>query len=95
MCVVSNVGDYARTSLPNHFPWMGIDSKVWPCPSASPSQAEFDALKKEVVELKKLLRAAKKFDEATGQHDCEAPDKVAFLKSVADFVGVDLSKVLS
>ena len=55
---------------------------------------EFDALKKEVEELKLLLAAAKKYDEATGQPECEHKDKVAFLKSVAEFVGVDLADVL-
>lgn len=54
------------------------------------SRAEFDALKKEVEELKKLLKAAKEFDTATGQPDCEIEEKTEFLRKLAEFLGVDL-----
>lgn len=59
-----------------------------------PSQEQFDALKKEVEALKKLLGAGKEYDEATGQADCENADKIRFIKDVAKFVGVDLEDVL-
>lgn len=55
---------------------------------------EFEALRREVQELKELLKAAKKFDQATGQPDCEMDEKIAFIKQVAEFVGVDLQDVL-
>jgi hypothetical protein len=58
-----------------------------------PTRAEFDALKKEVEELKKLLLAAKEFDKNTNQPDCEHEDKIKFIKSVADFVGINLDEV--
>ena len=54
---------------------------------------EFAALKKEVEELKRLLKAAKKFDEETGQPDCHMDDKVDFIKKLAEFVGVDLEDI--
>lgn len=57
------------------------------------SKEEFDALKKEVEELKQLLKAAKKFDEETGQPDCHMDDKVDFIKKLAEFVGVDLEDI--
>jgi len=57
------------------------------------SKEEFDALKKEVEELKQLLKAAKKFDEETGQPDCHMDDKVEFIKKLAEFVGVDLEDI--
>lgn len=57
------------------------------------SVEDFEALKAEVEALKELLKAAKIYDEATGQTDCESPDKVAFLRMVAEFVGVDLEEI--
>ena len=57
------------------------------------SKEEFDALKKEVEELKQLLKAAKKFDEETGQPDCHMDDKVDFIKKLAEYVGVDLEDI--
>ena len=44
-------------------------------------------------ELKKLLLAAKGYDEKTGQPDCETDDKVALIKAVAEAVGVDFDSV--
>ena len=58
------------------------------------TRLEFDALKAEVEELKKLLAAAKEYDKNTGQPDCEMEDKVALIKRIADAVGVDLSDVV-
>jgi hypothetical protein len=57
------------------------------------SKEEFEALKKEVEELKQLLKAAKKFDEETGQPDCHMDDKVDFIKKLAEYVGVDLEDI--
>ena len=57
------------------------------------SKQEFEALKKEVEELKQLLKAAKKFDEETGQPDCHMDDKVDFIKKLAEYVGVDLEDI--
>ena len=61
--------------------------------SKGPTRAEFDALKAELESLKKLLAAAKKYDEETGQPECETEEKVALLKKLAQLVGVDLSSV--
>jgi hypothetical protein len=59
----------------------------------APTRAEFDALKAEMEQLKKLLIAAKEYDTATGQADCEVEEKVAILKRFAELVGVDLKDV--
>jgi len=59
-----------------------------------PTRAEFEQLKKEVSELRDLLKAAKKFDDATGQPDCESADKLALIKKLAELVGVDLGDVI-
>lgn len=82
MCVVSMVGSGWQDQFPGSYPSY---------PNVSP--IEFEKLKREVQELKKLIEAAKRFDEVTGQKDCENADKVAFIKEVAKFVGVDIEIV--
>lgn len=95
MCVVSNLGDdYGRT-FPDRWPgWYPTTpstgtSTVITIPPAV-SREEFEALKKEVTELVKLLKAAKIYDEATGQPDCEMDEKVELIKQLAETLGVDL-----
>ena len=39
-------------------------------------------------EFLELLRAAKKFDEATGQPDCELEEKKSFIRKLAEHLGV-------
>lgn len=94
MCVVSMIGDDWNRRWP----------KKWPdIPDTFPeipvriekyiTREEFDALKKEVEELKDLLIAAKKYDENTGQPDCEMEDKIALIKKIAEAVGVNMDDV--
>lgn len=100
MCVVSNIGDSWRDDFPRSWPQFPPPSKPEtpnPLPWAIPqqvSQKDIDDLRKEVEELKKLLRAAKEFDEKTGQKHCEMEDKVRFIKQVAKSLGVNLEDVL-
>lgn len=89
MCTYSVIADGWRDQLPYRYP------QTFPQPSTivtvpEISRTEFDALKREVKELKELLKAAKKFDAATGQPDCEMEEKVALLKQIAKLVGVEL-----
>jgi hypothetical protein len=101
MCTVSNIGTGWGQTVPQTYPW--LQSVIQPNTTPNPvtittlgvSQAEFDKLKNEVEELKKLLTAAKAFDAATGQPDCEVDEKVALIRKIAEFVGVDLGDVLS
>jgi hypothetical protein len=58
------------------------------------NREEFDALKRDVEEMKALLKRAKEYDERTGQADCENAEKVALIRKVAELVGVDLREVL-
>ncbi len=109
MCTVSNIGDSYRDNFPPRWPnvpvWPAQPTGV-PYPSqpgipgqpviidtSGVSKQEFEALKKEVEELKQLLKAAKKFDEETGQPDCHMDDKVEFIKKLAEYVGVDLEDI--
>jgi hypothetical protein len=56
---------------------------------------EFDVLKKEVLEMKELLKRAVKYDERNDQPHCEMEDKVKLLKQVAEMVGVDLKDIFN
>lgn len=58
------------------------------------TRQEFDDLKRDVLEMKELLKRAKEYDERTGQTDCEQDEKLAVLRKVAELVGVDLKDVL-
>lgn len=57
------------------------------------TRKEFDALKSDIELIKILLIKAKIYDEQNGEPDCEMDEKIAFLKSVAKRVGVDLDEV--
>jgi len=56
-------------------------------------QDQIAELKKDMEEVKKVLLVAKKYDEDNNEPHCEMDEKVALLKKVAAFVGVDLSEV--
>lgn len=104
MCVVSNIGNQYRQIFPDRWPNWTPPEPFMPMPPntypplepikpADVSVDEFNALKKEIEELKKLLLAAKKFDEATGQPDCEMDEKVGFIKKLAELLDVDMKEV--
>ena len=91
MCTVSNMGDMWRDNWLNKQPYIAPSyPQVFP---TGPTQNEFNDLKKEVEALRKLLEAAKQYDQETGRPDCEMDDKVALIKEVAKVVGVDMSKI--
>lgn len=90
MCMVSNIGDKWKQGWPDN------PLNPWPnglLPNSAISRSEFDALKQEIEELKKLLRAAKLYDDATGQPECQMDEKVDLIKKLAKIVGVDLDEV--
>ncbi len=93
MCMVSNIGDGWQDSFPKNWPQF-VPEPGSSFHFSSVTREEFDALKREVEELKKLLIAAKAFDKATGQPDCEMGEKVKLIKAIAKLVGVDLGDVL-
>lgn len=96
MCVVSNIGDYGRGMWPQ--PWKSpgpvqpFGMPVAPAPIViqppytGPTKEQFE-------EFLELLRAARKFDVATGQKDCPSEDKTAWMRELAKLVGVDPEKV--
>lgn len=105
MCVVSNIGDYWKDRLPDQYPW--INPHITPLTPTGPqtggshtftigpgvTQQQFDELKKEMEELKQLLKAAIKFDEKTNQPHCEQEEKIQLIRKVAELVGVDMKDV--
>ena len=86
MCAVSNVGDqYAGQ-------WQqGAGSFPWA--AQGPSKYEFEQLRQEVLEMKRLLLEAKEADRKAGNPDCEMEHKIKILKEVAALVGVSLEDV--
>lgn len=97
--MLSAVGMGAGQSIPIRYPWVQpyiapTTNPIYPTPEAV-GREEFDALRREIKELRTLLVAAKRYDSETGQPDCESEDKVALLKRLAALVGVDLDDVLA
>jgi len=91
MCVVSMVLDHYRDKWEEQ----GIRSIDWT--GGGPTQLQFDQLKleveelrKEVLNMKELLKKAKIYDEENGQPDCEMEEKLELVRKVAEIVGVDL-----
>jgi hypothetical protein len=94
MCTYSMVADEWGRTIPEQHPWVQPDGFAprfnWDF--TSPSKAEFDALKADVERMKKELEAARQQDIEEDQPDCEKePEAVAFIKQVADYVGVDIT----
>lgn len=90
MCIVSNIGNDWNRTFPDRYPNVPLQP-IFPIPEIS--RTEFEKLKAEVLELKELLKAAKKFDEATGQPDCEQESKIKFMKQIAEALGLSMDDV--
>lgn len=109
MCAVSYMGDYWKDQFPKKHPWVnpgypmqpaapmpGIDAPIPTItlpPVETVKKEDFEALRKEVMELKELLKAAIKYDKETGEPDCHMDEKIELIKQVAKYVGVDLKDV--
>lgn len=95
MCVVSNIGDYGKSIWARPL-YPDIKPSVWPAeakppmtfvaPYAGPTKEQFE-------EFLELLRAARKFDKATGQADCPSAEKIDWMQEAARQAGVDPGKV--
>ncbi len=88
ICVVSMIGDHYSEKW-TQTPFTYTNSII-----PQVSKEEFDALKKDVEEMKALLKRAKIYDIEHGEKDCEMAEKVALLRKMAEFVGVSLEDVL-
>ena len=97
MCTVSQLGDMwgrDKTSPYIYPPAQPLPSQPIVLPSPV-TKEDFDKLKKEVENLKKLLLLGKAIDKATNQPDCEMAEKVDFLREVAELVGIDLDEIFA
>lgn len=56
-------------------------------------EEKIKTLKAEVEALKELLKAAKIYDEKTGQPDCEVDEKVNLIKKIAELLDVNMDDV--
>ena len=88
MCTVSMIGDHFSEKWKRP-PYQQIFTNI-----SDVSRAEFQALKKEVEEMKALLKRAKEYDEKNNEPNCEIEEKMAMLRKFADAVGIDLDDVI-
>lgn len=90
------IGDHYNDKWREQYPWtqpqVGTDSTVNIYP-ASITREEFDELKRDVAEMKELLKRAKIYDEEHGEPDCQKDEKIALLKKIAELVGIDMEDV--
>lgn len=56
-------------------------------------QKQIDDMRKEVLDMKDLLKRAVEYDKRNNEPHCEMEEKVALLKKVAELFGVDLSDI--
>jgi len=93
MCIVSYVGEAweEKWRQPFYVPFTPEPVVNWNFTEIN--REEFEALKADVEELKRLLINAKELDKVTNQPDCEMEEKVAIIRKVADAVGVDLEEI--
>jgi hypothetical protein len=100
MCVVSMIMDHSLDKIKRFYPWVSNpDASPWEGTTIStitfnpPTRQEFDALKKEIEELKLLIKKAVEYDKNNNQKDCENASKMELLKKLAEMVGVDLKDI--
>jgi len=89
MCTLSVI---LQDQIDRH-PWMPGLGPTFDVPELA-TKADVEALRAEFRELKDLMRAAMRFDTATGQKDCQDEAKMVVLRGVAKALGVDLDEVL-
>lgn len=105
MCVVSFVGDHYWDKWRPQ-PWV-VPTPIYPIntePVYQPvdinidlsgvDKQEIEKLKKEVAEMKELMRKAKIYDEKNNEQNCENDEKMNILRKIAEAVGIDLDEVL-
>ena len=101
MCVVSLIGDHYNDKWKTN-PFLNPPPNINPNQNTSGiinysfdlvTKSEFEALRKEVLEMKELLKRAVEYDKKNNQPHCEMDEKVALLKKIAELVGVSLDDI--
>jgi hypothetical protein len=93
MCVVSMIGDHYSQKWTSTGPGIQIQAPGYSFPPLLVTKAEFDELKREVLEMKALLIKAADYDKKNNEPNCEQEDKVKLLKQIAQMVGISLEEV--
>ncbi len=93
MCVYSMIGDHYNDKWREQYPTV-VQSSDTNITLYSVSREEFEELKKDVQEMKALLKRAKIYDEEHGEPDCQKDEKIALLRKIAELVGIDMEDVL-
>lgn len=93
MCVYSMIGDHYNDKWKEQYPTV-VGTGTGSINIYSVSREEFEELKKDVAEMKALLKRAKIYDEEHGEPDCQKDEKIALLRKMAELVGIDLEDVL-
>jgi hypothetical protein len=57
------------------------------------TKAEVEILRREVEQLKELLKGAIEYDKRNNEPHCEIDEKVALLKKIAEAFGIDLTDI--
>lgn len=89
MCAVSMIGDHYHDKWKPE-PWYPNPPTYYP----TVSDPNIEKLRQEVLEMKELLKRAKKYDEDNNEPACEIERKVGLLRKVAEAMGVNISDVL-
>ena len=58
------------------------------------SREEFDVLKKDVEEMKELLKRGKEYDMKNNEPNCEIEEKMIMLRKIAEAVGIQLDDII-
>ena len=91
MCVYSMVADHYRDKWERR-DW--FPPYEWPQRFPQIEREEIEKLKREVEEMRELLKRAKKYDAENGEPDCAMDEKIELIKKIAKLVGVDLGDAL-
>lgn len=96
MCAVSNMGDIGGGMWPKPLinPYKPMIEPYFPGPAIPmpaalpPIQITSFPTKAQFESFLELLKAAMKFDEMTGQKECETAAKTAWIKTMCDHFGL-------
>lgn len=94
MCVVSMVGDHYNDKWRHINPINPFDNSPSPHVKDDVTRYEFDQLRREVLEMKELLKRAIDYDKKNNEPDCHIDEKMEKLRKIAELVGIDLSDIL-
>jgi hypothetical protein len=93
---MSMIGDYYHdkwypTPTPE-IPNIGVPYPLPPTPNVT--KEEFEALRRDVLEMKELLKRALDYDKRNNEPHCETHAKMEVLRNVAKIVGISLDDII-